>query len=107
MVVAVENCCDGRLVVLPTEVGVAEQIVGALVVGKQPHQLGVVREDACRFAFHPGIERQHDLAFAFADLSGERRRARDRLDELLGRAGRVGEAEIPEGEVRSFAAACS
>ena len=64
-------------------------------------------QDAGRVALEPGVEREHHVPFAFADLRREGDSLGHRLDELANRARRVREPDVSERRKPvSFAAAC-
>ena len=89
---------DRTLVLLPPEVGVREQRLRALVLRKERHELRVVAQHASRIVLEPGIEREHHVPFAFADLRREGDRLGHGLDELAIRARRGREPDVCERE---------
>ena len=94
-----DELLDRGMVVLPSEVEVAEQGVRPLIVREEPDQLLVVRQHLLDVAFHRRIEAEHHVLLAFAHPPGQRHGTGDRVDEFPGRAGGVGQAEMSQREI--------
>ncbi len=54
---------------------------------------------AGRLALQPGLEAEHEVTLTLRDTAGQRGGMGRGVDELLGRAGGVGEPDVGEGEV--------
>ena len=91
---------DGGRVVLAAEEKLAQQVVRALVVGRGRDQLGEAVLLPRRLALGAGVERADERA-APARTPWPKARPRLRaVEELLGRARGVGEAELGQREAR-------
>ena len=97
-----DELLDRGVVVLPSEVEVAEQRVCPLIVREEPDQFFVVRQHFLDVPFHRCIEAEHHVLLALAHPPGQCRGAGDRVDEFPGRARGVGQAEMRQREVGIF-----
>src|SRR3954470_10019815 len=91
---------DGGFVILPTEVGVAEERARAFVIGERGYERSVMSEHSGGIALGSGVESENDVALALADFRGESYGVRDGVKEVFRGAGRVGESNVGEREIR-------
>ena len=89
-----------RRVVLAGEMVRAHQVVRALVVGEGGHQLRQAVLLALRVTFRARVQLADDETLGLGGLVGQRDRAAHGREELLGRARRVGQADLDQREAR-------